>query len=116
MANENNTPVAENYLLKPGFLRRRLEKKSHRKLRYYCFLLALMIAAAVIAEAVKLKGLFSKILVTGITVVVVFKGVFFLKSKAMEKVFLWLERRPLNFYRLIALAQIAVGAAVLAFQ
>ncbi|MFC1804430.1 hypothetical protein ACFLZ3_01205 [Candidatus Omnitrophota bacterium] len=103
------------FLLKPEALRRRLQKKSYKKLRKYLFAITIVLAVLLITVAWKFEGILSQIVII-IGIIGIIKGFFFLKAKAAEKLLAWYLNRPVNFFRLSALFQIAIGVLVLALR
>ena len=100
------------FFLYPEGLRRRLRKKALRKIRRYFFAGAIFGGALLISTGWKYEGLLPKILViTGIIVIV--KALFFLKSRAADKVTEWILDQPVLYLKIFAVCQIGLGALII---
>lgn len=100
------------FFLYPEGLRRRLRKKALRKIRRYFFAGAIFGGALLISTGWKYEGLLPKILViAGIAAVV--KALFFLKSRAADKVTEWILNQPVLYFKIFAVCQIALGALII---
>jgi len=101
------------FLLKPGLIKRRLQKKSMKFLRRYIFLLALVFGFLFISASRQLEGMLSTVVML-LGIIAIFKAFFYLKAKAADKIIAWSSRQPLIFFRVIALLYIALGAFMVA--
>lgn len=100
------------FLLKPGILKTKLQKKGARKVKKILFAVAIILGISLIAASWKMQGLLSKaIMIAGIVAII--KGVLFLKSKFTEKLLDWLSRQPVIIFRVIAFIYIVIGAVIL---
>ena len=100
------------FLLRPQWLKKRLQKKNMRLVRKYLFFIAVALGILLISVSWKIPGLLSKvIMIIGIAGII--KGFFFLKAKAADKTIQTLASRPLALFRVLALAYIVVGLMVL---
>ena len=100
------------FLIRPGFFRRRLIKKSYKTIRRYLIAITLPLAALFIVASTKVKGALSIILLV-MGVIGMIKVFFFAKSKAAERIIAWYIKQPLHFYRIGALAQLVIGTSIL---
>ena len=86
------------FLLYPEGLRRRLRKKALRRIRRYFFAGAVFLGILLISTGWNHDGLLPKILTIG-GIIAVLKGLFFLKSKAADKVTAWILEQPVFFFK-----------------
>jgi len=100
------------FLLYPESLRKRLRKKALRKIRKYLFAGAITLGILLISTGWRYEGLLPKILVF-VGVVAIFKGVFFLKSRAADKVTEWILKQPVISFRVFAVFQIGFGLLII---
>ncbi|NQT94847.1 MAG: hypothetical protein HQ572_00200 [Candidatus Omnitrophica bacterium] len=100
------------FLLKPNFLRRRIQKKSIKVVRRYLFLIILFFAIPLIGAGARYEGLLAKIILV-IGIVVIIKGFFMLKAKAAGKIMDFLLKQPVIAFRVWALCQIGIGVLIL---
>ena len=100
------------FLLKPQILKNKLQKKGLRKLRKYMFFLLVFLGVAFIGVARNFHGLWA-IVFTILGIIGIFKGIFFLKAKAADKLITWLAAQPLNLFRIGGCAYIILGIILL---
>ena len=100
------------FLLYPESLRKRLRKKALRKIRKYLFAGAITLGILLISTGWKYEGLLPKILVL-VGIVAIFKGVFFLKSRAADKVTEWILKQPVIVLKIFAICQIILGLLII---
>jgi len=100
------------FLLNPEFLRKRLQRKSLKKIRRLLFAAAVFLGVLLITAAFKSHGLLSKLLLV-LGIIAVFKGMFFLKGKVADKVLGWYAAQPILIFRLGACVQILLGVIIL---
>jgi len=100
------------FLIFPGMLRKRLQKKSIKRIRKFLFLIVISLSLLLISAAWKSQGALAK-LVMILGIVGLFKGFFLLKAKAAEKIIEWFIKKPLIFFRIWAAAQVLIGAIIL---
>ena len=100
------------FLIKPGFLKRRLQKKSLKRLRRLLFSIALFLGFILIVAAWKQPGILSKVLMI-LGIISIAKGFFLLKAKVADKILEWFAKQSLVFYRLCACCHILIGATIL---
>ena len=93
------------FLLYPESLRKRLRKKALRKIRRYLFAGAITMGILLISTGWKYEGIFPKILVL-VGVIAIIKGVFFLKSRAADKVTEWILKQPVFVLKMFTMLQI----------
>ncbi len=96
----------------PNFLRTRLQKKAHRRIRQYFFGGAISLGILLISAGWKHEGFLPKILVL-VGIIAIIKGVFFLKSKAADTVTQWLLKQPILFFKIFAAGEISLGLLIL---
>lgn len=89
------------WLIRPSALQLTLRKKSYKQVRGLLFSISFLIGGYLILLAVKLQGIYSKILVI-LGLIVLAKGLFFVKSKASEKLFDALGKVPIYVFRIFA--------------
>ena len=100
------------FLLKPEWLRKRLQKKSYKILKKYLFVIALFFGFLFITAAFKSAGISSKLLLF-FGIIAIFKSLFFLKAKAAARILDWFIRQPSFLFRIVALCQIILGIIIL---
>ena len=100
------------FLLYPESLRKRLRKKALRKIRKYLFAGAITLGILLVSTGWQYKGFFPKILAL-VGIIVVSKGVFFLKSKSADKVTEWILKQPVIFFKIFAACQIILGILII---
>jgi hypothetical protein len=100
------------FLLYPESLRKRLRKKALRKIRRYLFACAIALGILLISTGWQYEGLFPKILIL-VGIIAILKGVFFLKSKAADKVTEWILKQPVIFFKIFAACQIILGFLII---
>lgn len=103
------------FLLKPEMLRRKLQKKSGKKLRKILFFITIFLSMLLISAAWKTHGIFSKIVMI-MGIIGIFKGFFLLKAKAADKILNWYVKQPLKFFRFGACLQILIGMIILGLR
>ena len=103
------------FLLWPGLLRRRLQKKSMKYVRRALFLVTVPLAWFLIVTGLKYEGLLSKVLMVA-GIIGIFKAFFLLKAKAAEKIIDWFLKRPAIFFRAAATFQIVLGIIILSLN
>lgn len=103
------------FLLKPEFLRKRLQKKSLKKLKKIFFSIALLFGGLILATAFRTHGFLSKFLMV-LGILSVFKAFFLLKSKIAEKIIEWLANQPITLFRIGASIHILIAVIILAFS
>ncbi|MFC1780762.1 hypothetical protein ACFLZ8_00675 [Planctomycetota bacterium] len=89
-----------------------MRKKAIRKIRRYLFAGAITLGILLISTGCKYEGLLPKILVL-VGIIAIFKGVFFLKSRAADKVTEWILRQPLVVFKIFAVCQIILGLLII---
>ncbi|MEM7163853.1 MAG: hypothetical protein AAF581_00225 [Planctomycetota bacterium] len=99
------------WTLRPQGARKRLEKKFHSGLRRTLFVAAAAIGGALFAAGRHLEGTASW-LVPALGVVIVGKGLLFLRGKVSEQFVEWWTRQPNWVYRCSALALSVTGFAI----
>jgi uncharacterized protein YjeT (DUF2065 family) len=100
------------FLLYPEGLRRRLRKKALRRIRRYFFAAAVFLGILLISAGWKYEGILPKILVL-IGIIAILKGLFFLKSKAADKITEWILEQPVLFLKIFAACQIVLGLLII---
>ena len=89
-----------------------MRKKALRRIRRYFFAGAIFGGALLISTGWKYEGVFPKILVIA-GIITVLKALFFLKSKAADKVTEWIIEQPVLFFKIFAVCQIMLGALII---
>lgn len=100
------------FMFFPEYFRKRLRKKAIRKIRRYLFAGAIAVGALLISTGWKYEGIFPKILVI-VGIIAIIKGMFFLKSKAADKVTEWILKQPVIFFKICAGCQIIFGLLII---
>jgi len=100
------------FLLMPGLLRNRIQKKSNKVVRRYLFAMAIFIGAGLISIGMEISGAAAKIVMV-IALIALVKGVFMLKSKAANSIIDFFKDKPISVFRIWAGIQIAIGALIL---
>jgi len=100
------------FLLFPGMLKKRLQKKSIKRVRKFLFLIVISLSFLLIGAAWKSQGALSK-LVMVLGILGLFKGFFLLKAKAADKIIEWFINKPIVFFRIWAAAQVLIGFIIL---
>ena len=90
-------------------IRRKLEKKARRTIGRYLFALTAFLGALRVSTGFEYSGVLPKALMV-IGVLLILKGLHFLRGKSAEMVMEWLLKVPALHLRLLALGQIAFGA------
>ena len=100
------------FLIKPQILRKKLQKKSIRKIRSILFLLAIFLGSSLISVGIKFDGGLAKlILLAGIISII--KGFFLIKAKTYGKLIEWSAASPVIYFRIGGLCYVAVGVILL---
>jgi hypothetical protein len=98
-------------LVMPGILRWQIRKKSGKVLKRYLFAAVLLTAAFLVALVFRLSGFIPKaIIIIGLFALI--KASFSLRSRINKRLFDFLKRQPVMFFRLWALAQALIGLAI----
>ncbi len=102
------------FLLKPEILKRRMQRKSAKKLKKFMFMIAVTLGTLLIVSGWKFPGggVLSKIIII-FGIIGIIKGFFFLKTKAIEKIVEWYSQKPLIFYRISASVHVLIGVVIL---
>lgn len=100
------------FFIKPEILRRKLQRKITKKLKKYLFLIAMFLGFLFINAAWKSEGLPARLFMV-LGVIAIFKGFFFLKAKAAQKLMEWFCRQPPIFFRWAAACHIAIGISII---
>lgn len=93
---------------KPEWLLNKIQKKGLKKMKRFFFGIALVLGVLLIKAGWGIPGILAKIVII-LGVLAVFKGVFFLKSKAADRVLEWYVKQPIYFFRIWAGGMIALG-------
>ena len=99
------------FLVSPERMRTKLRRKGVRKIRRYLFALSVLVGGFLISTAWQYSGILPKVL-AALGLIAIFKGFYFLKSKSADVATEWLLVQPALYFRLLALAQIAVGLLI----
>ena len=100
------------FLLYPETLRKRLRKKAVRKIKRYLFAAALFLGIMLISTGWKYEGILPVILAIA-GVVVIFKGLFLLKSKASDRITEWILNQPVIYLKIAAVCHILLGLLII---
>ena len=103
------------WLIKPEMLKKRLKKKMNRKIKWIVFGFVVMFGFIMIGSVFKTPGVLPKIIGI-IGMILVIKGIILVTSKTSDRIFGWLEDRPLKIFRIWALVFLAIGLAMLFLQ
>lgn len=96
------------WIMRPQSLRRRFTKKVKKTRRKVLFLIALLAGGLFLSAAKYASGLLANVfLIAGVLGVI--KGVFFLTSKAADRMLDWWAEKPLWMWRLWAACLVLVG-------
>ncbi|MFC1667497.1 hypothetical protein ACFL0P_06560 [Candidatus Omnitrophota bacterium] len=96
------------WIMRPQGLKRRFTKKVKKTRRKILFLIAIIIAGLFLSAAKYAQGILANVfLIAGILGII--KGLFFLTSKAADKMIDWWAERPLWMWRLWALCFVIIG-------
>jgi len=99
------------FFIKPGLLKRKLQKKSIRRVKKYLCLVAIFAGFILMKVSREIRGALSKItMILGVLGVI--KGFIFIKNKTSERIIEWFSKQSLSF-RLISLLYIGMGIVVL---
>lgn len=100
------------FLIKPNFLKAKLQKKGIKKIKKLLFGIAIVFGIFLIAASGKIQG-FVSIIIMILGIIAIIKGVILLKAKFAEELLDWVSRQPILFFRIIALVYIAIGVVIL---
>ena len=96
------------WLVKPQILKNHMKKKMNRRMRGVVYGFILVFGFLLIGSVIKSPGFLSK--VVGIVgAVIAIKAILLITSKTSEKIFDWEREKPLIYFRMWALAVLAVG-------
>jgi uncharacterized protein YjeT (DUF2065 family) len=99
--------------VKPERLRRRIKKKGVRTLRWYLASVTWSVAALLISIGWQHEGVYLKLLACA-GVLLILKGVYFVKAKSVALIAERLMAVPALYLRIFGAAQVALGMLVLA--
>ena len=102
------------FLIKPDFLKKRLQKKGAKKLKKTLFVISLALAITLIVVAFKYQGILPKVLVV-LGILGIIKAFLFLKAKSAEKLIEWSAKQPLVLFRVGGGIYLVIGLAILKF-
>lgn len=102
-------------LIWPQLLKKRLTKKSYKRVRKILFLAAIFLSLSLISISFKLTGLLPKIIAI-IGIVAIFKVVFVLKGRASDRLVEWFQNKPLILFRLAGAIYLVIGLIILKFS
>jgi len=100
------------FLINPGFLRRRLQKKSYKIVRRYLFIMLIFFAMLLIAAGAKTEGGLSKFIII-IGVILLIKGFFIIKAKAADRMIDFFMKQPIIAFRIWSGVQLIAGFLIL---
>jgi uncharacterized protein YjeT (DUF2065 family) len=100
------------FLIFPEFFRSLLKLKGYWKIKHWFFGIACLMGFLLIKATWDKPGLAAKVLMI-CGVIAIFKGVFYLKHKAAERLIEWITNQPQSNLRLWATAQIVFGGFIL---
>jgi hypothetical protein len=100
------------WFFKPEMLRNRLKKKMNRKMKWIVFGFVVMFGFLMIGSVFKAPGILPKVIGI-IGMILVIRAIILVTSKTSNKMFEWLEGRPLKVFRIWALLFLAIGLAML---
>ena len=103
------------FLIMPGLLRKRIQKKSNKVVRRYLFAMVIFLAAGLISIGMEISGAAAKIVMV-IALIALIKVVFMLKSKATNTIIDFFKDKPISVFRIWAGIQIAIGTLILLIQ
>ena len=100
------------WLLRPEALKNRLKKKMNRKLKLTVYVFIIIFGFLLIGSVLGARGILPKI-VGIIGMVITIKGILLITSKTSEKMSEWVANKPLQFFRIWALAVLTIGIMLL---
>ena len=100
------------WLLRPEALKKRLKRKMSRKLKLTVYCFVIVFGLLIIGSALGAPGILGKA-VGIIGLIVTIKIIMLITSKTSEKISEWLADKSLKFYRMWALAIVAVGVMLI---
>ncbi len=103
------------FLVKPDFLRKKLQRKSTKYIKRILFGVILFVAIMFISAGWRTPGILAKILII-LGIIGVFKAVFFLKAKAAEKIVNWYINQKPIFFRIGGVVYVLMGICILFFK
>ncbi|RKY30406.1 MAG: hypothetical protein DRP74_07090 [Candidatus Omnitrophota bacterium] len=103
------------FLIKPEMLRKRLQKKSVKKLKKILFAVVLAFSFLLIAASLRSEGILAKVIML-IGIIGIFKGFFLLKAKSSDKIIEWYANQSLIFFRVSACLQVVIGVLILVLR
>ena len=96
------------WLIKPASLKTRLEKKMSRRIKLVVYIFMLIFGLAIIASVMRAPGWLPKLVgLAGIAITIY--AIRLLTTKTSEKILVWLGKKPLIFFRVMALVIIGIG-------
>ncbi|MGB2706219.1 MAG: hypothetical protein WBC74_05145 [Candidatus Omnitrophota bacterium] len=96
------------WLIRPEALQNRLKRKMNRKLKFTVYMFIIIFGFLLIGSVLGARGILPKV-VGIIGMVITIKGILLITSKTSEKISDWLAGKPLQFFRIWALAILAIG-------
>jgi hypothetical protein len=95
-------------LIKPEWLRKRMQKKTIRKLKWVFIGIAWVIGAALIKTAGNFSGIIYWV-ITIVGIIAIIKGFLFISGKTSDKLMDWFSAQPVSFLRAWAVFAICLG-------
>ncbi|NQS99653.1 MAG: hypothetical protein HQ595_01100 [Candidatus Omnitrophica bacterium] len=100
------------WILKPQMLRRRLIKKTNRKIKWAVFIFTIVLAFSLIGTVFKAEGILLRVVgLVGIFLAV--KAIFLLTAKSSTKLADWANKRALVFFRTWGVVVLLLGIFLL---
>lgn len=100
------------WLIKPDALKRRLQRKMSRKVRWTVFGFLFIFGIMMTGSVFKAPGILPKVIGI-IGLIIAIRAVMFITSKASERILSWWAERPVIVFRLWGLAVLGMGVLLL---
>ncbi len=100
------------FMIKPEFLRKRLQKKSQKTIRKVILGIIISFSVFIIIAAFKTEGIVAKILVV-LAIIGVIKAILMVKSKVSDKLISWYMKLPVKVMVLGGVVQVLIGISIL---
>ena len=96
------------WLIKPASLKTRLEKKMGRKIKFIVYVFVIVFGILMLASVIRAPGWLSK-LVGLLGIVITIYIIRLLTNRTSGQILLWLGKKPVPFFRALALAVTIIG-------
>jgi len=96
------------WLMRPASLKMRLEKKMGRRIKIIVYIFIFVFGILILASVIRAPGWLPKLVgLAGIAITIY--AIRLLTTRTSEKIFLWLGKKPLLFFRILALVITGIG-------